>query len=251
MRDPELVARAQRAATRLESAWEQWRALHGLADAPGQPVVSYVGYSLKEPWGEPRVVIGIDADEAEYLAEFLDRDECVPRGQVPLPQSAVQQSAVQSAAVPQVPAAPQVTVSQAVLPPGPLQPGSLQPGQLQSAQFQPGQFQPGQFQPGQIQPGQLQPGQLQSVPLQAGPLQSGPLQQVTRTESAADGTGEYPALFNPPAASSRGRQAPNQGRDIAGELVGWNQAELPGQLPEQFASWPPGAPSADQPPADA
>lgn len=42
------------------------RALHGLAVAPGQPVVSYVGYSLKEPWGEPRVVIGIDADEAEY-----------------------------------------------------------------------------------------------------------------------------------------------------------------------------------------
>jgi hypothetical protein len=51
MRDPELVARAQRAATRLESAWEQWRALHGLAVAPGQPVVSYVGYSLKEPLG--------------------------------------------------------------------------------------------------------------------------------------------------------------------------------------------------------
>ena len=64
MRDPELVARARRAAMRLESAWEQWRALHGLAVAPGQPVVSYVGYSLKEPWGEPRVVIGIDADEA-------------------------------------------------------------------------------------------------------------------------------------------------------------------------------------------
>ena len=85
MRDPELVARAQRAATRLESAWEQWRALHGLADAPGQPVVSYVGYSLKEPWGEPRVVIGIDADEAEYLAEFLDRDECAQRGQAPAP----------------------------------------------------------------------------------------------------------------------------------------------------------------------
>ena len=83
MRDPELVARAQRAATRLESAWEQWRALHGLAVAPGQPVVSYVGYSLKEPWGEPRVVIGIDADEAEYLAEFLDRDDCVQRVQIP------------------------------------------------------------------------------------------------------------------------------------------------------------------------
>ncbi len=83
MRDPELVARAQRAAKRLEMAWEQWRALHGLAVAPGQPVVSYVGYSLKEPWGEPRVVIGIDADEAEFLADFLDRDECARRGQVP------------------------------------------------------------------------------------------------------------------------------------------------------------------------
>jgi hypothetical protein len=91
MRDPELVARAQRAATRLESAWEQWRALHGLAVAPGQPVVSYVGYSLKEPWGEPRVVIGIDADEAEYLAEFLDRDECVQRVQIPQQQGLPQQ----------------------------------------------------------------------------------------------------------------------------------------------------------------
>lgn len=83
MRDPEPVARAQRAATRLESAWEQWRALHGLAIAPGQPAVSYVGCSLKEPWGEPRVVIGIDADEAEYLADFLDRDECAQRLQIP------------------------------------------------------------------------------------------------------------------------------------------------------------------------
>src|SRR6202030_868916 len=91
MRDPELVARARRAATRVESAWEQWRALHGLAVAPGQPVVSYVGYSLQEQWGEPRVVIGIDADEAEFLAEFLDRDECVQRGQVPLQSAQLQQ----------------------------------------------------------------------------------------------------------------------------------------------------------------
>ncbi len=96
MRDPELVARAQRAATRLESAWEQWRALHGLAVAPGQPVVSYVGYSLKEPWGEPRVVIGIDADEAEYLAEFLDRDECVQRVQIPQQQGLPQYEALPS-----------------------------------------------------------------------------------------------------------------------------------------------------------
>ncbi|HTX26824.1 MAG TPA: hypothetical protein VME19_07385 [Streptosporangiaceae bacterium] len=83
MRDPELVARAKRAAMRLESSWEHWRALHGLAVSPGQPVVSYVGYSLKEPWGEPRVVIGINADEAESLAAFLDHDEYANGAQIP------------------------------------------------------------------------------------------------------------------------------------------------------------------------
>jgi hypothetical protein len=52
MRDPELVARAQRAASRLESAWERWRALQGPGETPAQPVfVGYVGYALKEPWG--------------------------------------------------------------------------------------------------------------------------------------------------------------------------------------------------------
>src|SRR4029077_4459733 len=131
MRDPELVARAQRAATRLESAWEQWRALHGLADAPGQPVVSYVGYSLKEPWGEPRVVIGIDADEAEYLAEFLDRDECKPRGQAQFQQS------------------------------------RALPAPVQQAQYQQAQYQPAQLQPPSLQQGQLQPAPAQAGPLQS------------------------------------------------------------------------------------
>jgi len=74
MRDPELVARAQHGAARLESAWERWRALQGLEETPAQPVVGYVGYALKEPWGQPRAVIGFSADEAERLAEFLERD---------------------------------------------------------------------------------------------------------------------------------------------------------------------------------
>jgi len=73
MRDPELVARAQRAAARLESAWERWRALQGLGETSAQPVVGYVGYALKEPWGQPRAVIGFSAEEAERLAEFLER----------------------------------------------------------------------------------------------------------------------------------------------------------------------------------
>ena len=51
MRDPELVARGQRAASRLESAWERWRALQGLGETPAQPVVGYVGYAPKEPRG--------------------------------------------------------------------------------------------------------------------------------------------------------------------------------------------------------
>jgi hypothetical protein len=73
MRDPELVARAQHAAARLESAWERWRALQGIGDTPTQPVVGYVGYALREPWGQPRAVIGFSADEAERLADFLER----------------------------------------------------------------------------------------------------------------------------------------------------------------------------------
>ena len=49
MRDPELVARAQRAASRLEPAWERWRAFQGLGETPAQPVVGYMGYALTEP----------------------------------------------------------------------------------------------------------------------------------------------------------------------------------------------------------
>jgi hypothetical protein len=199
MRDPELVARAQRAAARLESAWEQWRALHGLAVAPGQPVVSYVGYSLKEPWGEPRVVIGIDADEAEYLAEFLDRDECAQRGQVPHQQVPHQQVPYKS---------------------GPLPSGPSPSGPLQSVN----------------------------------PLQSGPLQQLPRSEPPQEGRGEYTSssLFGAPVSFGLGRQSPDQVRDIAAEMAGWNSGELPGQVAEQLAGWPPSMPMAsDQPPASA
>lgn len=88
MRDPELVARAQHAAARLEAAWERWRAAQGLADTPAQPVVGYVGYALKEPWGQPRAVIGFSADEAERLAEHLES------GTVPVSPQSAQSSAL-------------------------------------------------------------------------------------------------------------------------------------------------------------
>src|ERR1700761_5101554 len=73
MRDPEQVARAQHAAARLESAWERWRAHQGIGETPAQPVVGYWGYALKEPWSQPRAVIGFSADDAELLAELLER----------------------------------------------------------------------------------------------------------------------------------------------------------------------------------
>jgi len=71
MPDPRLVSRAQRAATLLERAWEQWRTTQGLEAEPLPPVSSYVGYSIEEPWGRPRVVFGVDAEDAERLAALL------------------------------------------------------------------------------------------------------------------------------------------------------------------------------------
>ena len=71
MPDPRLVSRAQRAATMLERAWKRWRSAHGLAAEPLPPVSSYVGYSIEEPWGRPRVVFGVAAEDAERLAAFL------------------------------------------------------------------------------------------------------------------------------------------------------------------------------------
>ncbi len=80
MRDPDLVMRAQRAATALELAWDRYRTLHGLGSDPLPAISSYVGYSLEEPWGEPRVVLGVAADEAEHLAVLLDRHDCARPG---------------------------------------------------------------------------------------------------------------------------------------------------------------------------
>ncbi|HWG12487.1 MAG TPA: hypothetical protein VG268_04360 [Streptosporangiaceae bacterium] len=82
MRDPELVARAGYAAARLEQAWDRWRVLHGL-DKSSDPVASYVGYSHTEPMGQPRVVIGVDAAEAEFFADFLESHDCATPGGVP------------------------------------------------------------------------------------------------------------------------------------------------------------------------
>ena len=71
MRDPGLMQRAEQAALALERAWEYWRSQRGVGAENATPVSSYVGYSLEEPWGQPRVVFGLGADEAEMLAAVI------------------------------------------------------------------------------------------------------------------------------------------------------------------------------------
>ena len=75
----------------------------------------------------------------------------------------------------------------------------------------------------------------------------GPVRSQGRVaRSLPEGTGGYPssALMGAPVSLGRGRQSADQARDLAG----WTSGELPGQVSEQLASWPPGA---DQPPASA
>ncbi|MEU6999885.1 hypothetical protein [Nonomuraea sp. NPDC046570] len=76
MRDPELVSCAQRAAAELERAWAHWRAGRGKDCEVGpESVASYVAHSLDHPWGRPRVVLGLDAEDARELAALLQRQE--------------------------------------------------------------------------------------------------------------------------------------------------------------------------------
>lgn len=74
MRDPELVSYAQRAAGELERAWSLWRHARGLTERPSESVAGYVAHSIDHPWGSPRVVLGLDADEAHALAALLGRE---------------------------------------------------------------------------------------------------------------------------------------------------------------------------------
>jgi hypothetical protein len=78
----------------------------------------------------------------------------------------------------------------------------------------------------------------------AGPLSG----RVALSELPPEGTGEHArsALLGAPV--SYGRHLPDQVRDMATELAGWNPGELPGQL----AAWPPAPqPATDQPPTSA
>jgi hypothetical protein len=60
----------------LERASDRWHTLHGLHTEPMPTVSSYVGYSPEQQRGQPRVLFGIEARQAEQLAALLDRHDC-------------------------------------------------------------------------------------------------------------------------------------------------------------------------------
>jgi hypothetical protein len=73
-----------------------------------------------------------------------------------------------------------------------------------------------------------------------------------RAELPPEGSGEHArsALLGTPV--SYGRHSPDQVRDMATELSGWNPGDLPGQVTDQLVTWPPGPQTgADQPPTSA
>jgi hypothetical protein len=75
MREPDLTVRAQRAAVELERAWQRWRTMHNPEAGSPPAVSSFLGYSMEDPWGQPRVVFGMAAGDAEQLAALLERRE--------------------------------------------------------------------------------------------------------------------------------------------------------------------------------
>jgi hypothetical protein len=205
MRDPEQVARAQHAAARLESAWERWRSLQGLADTPAQPVVGYVGYALKEPWGQPRAVIGFSADEAERLAEFLEHGNSDLQQQSQSPAYAALHPVMQSSGSgPQPAFAPQPTftpqtAAQPVVP----QPAAAQPDVQQPAP-----------QPAAAQPAVPQP----TVPAPAVQRQSG------QRSASRHARGGQPHLAKP-----------SRSREQAPRVAEPGNGDGPGQAPDVAA----------------
>jgi hypothetical protein len=198
MRDPELIARARYAAARLEQAWDRWRTLHGLGGV-ADPLASYVGYSLKEPMGQPRVVIGLDAAEAEYFAEFLENHECGGRAQAEAPSvnDTARQPAPRGRAQAEAPSvnntARQPAVASAPVP--------------RSA----------------------------SLELVARAVDSAERAGLSSATPLAGAVAH--AFHQAPAGNGRPQGPPQDAPDvIAAELAGWASGELPGQASEQLAA---------------
>jgi hypothetical protein len=209
MGDPELVARAQRAAARLERSWDRWRRLHGLAAEKAQPVSSYVGYSLAEPWGRPRVVFGVGAEEAEQLSALLEQDvDTDPRFRQgllwePDPASYLPEAGEQ-----------------------PVNGARANRAQVNGAQANGAQVPEA------------------AVP---GARQAGPQPEPAPTDPGGDWAQSLPTFH--PAPPADGAAGPDRGapQNFNADLAGWTSGELPGQASAGLAVWPsPGPPAAGE-----
>jgi hypothetical protein len=192
MRDPDLVQRAERAAAALEKAWIHWRVRHGFGTAELPPVSSYVGYSLTEPWGQPRVVFGIDADEAERLAAILEGHDCVGPVHAEIASRPERWQQAEAASPPEPQPAGRAAAIQAVpTQPVPAQPMPAQPMPAQNVPAQPGtgaEAGPQAPLPPPLGPGPGARTDFPDLPTASGGPMSG-LQPPRAQFSAAPGTG--------------------------------------------------------------
>lgn len=266
MGDPELVARAQRAAERLERSWDQWRRLHGLAAEQAQPVSSYVGYSLAEPWGRPRVVFGVGAEEAERLSALLEQDAgddprfsqgllWEPGAPEPTePGRNGTRPSVNVADAAQFPASPGAGQ---VVPPssgnGQATPNGPGSGQVTPTGSGNGHVVPPSPDSGQVSPnGDQLPGDGgQPAEPQIPEARQG--EQEPETESAKEWAKSMPTFQPPtvdgasagdrgvpafqPAPTVDGAGARGGGQATRAELAGWTSGELPGQASAGLAAW--------------
>jgi len=215
MRDPGLVQRGERAATALEKAWIHWRVRHGLGSGQLPPVSSYVGYSLTEPWGQPRVVFGIDADEAERLAAILEGHDCVGPVHAEIASRPERWQQAEAAA----PAAESEPAGQ---------PAGIQPVQAMPVEPVPVQAMPVQAMPVQAMPVQAMP--VQAMPVQAMPVHNVPAQPVAGAE------GPQPPL---PATPAQDDSVPPAGADLPDQHIGSGGPMSGLQQPRaQFATGP-------------
>jgi hypothetical protein len=275
MRDPELMLRAQRAATELERAWDRWRTMHGLGTEPLPPVSSYVGYSLEEPWGQPRVVFGIAATEAEHLAALLDRHDCAgpvyaamtSQGMRPDLNTAARDLGRGVHVPTQVPAGPAALDLPAGAVPQGSRPGQRDPrlaaGRLGMAEPEPAAG-ADDFEDEPDGPGEDQPGLVPFRPRHEPVPSHGEADETAQiadpaTEAAEAGrpsggwTRRLPGGHSLPrqkraGGTSKGASSKQEGKDradladLAAELAGWAAGELPGEASHRRVPRPPARP---------
>jgi hypothetical protein len=231
MRDPELVARAGYAAARLEQAWERWRVLHGLGGS-ADPLASYVGYSLKEPMGQPRVVIGLDAAEAEFFADFLESHDCAASAPDPAPAAGIS---------PAPPAGPRPLNDVGHLPVNggvahPSDSGALYPP-ISGPQRVMVNGSSRRAPAGTERP--VSGPQASAAPVAralAAPVRTfAPTEEIEAVRPA--GPAGHPAHAGHRGAPDPAVASPEPPDVMAAELAGWASGELPGQASEQLASW--------------